>query len=210
MTLVSILYLPRPEYNSEPCRRRRDHSSVPHGRVSAFADSIIMAKVTEHFSDGQDSSENTSITKSIDWEKITQPYVSFQQYQSRRSVVYGTKGGSKSSTRTTHSYLWPVGMVACSQPLAAEAGLEVLRKGGNAGKYCSSSRVQISKMNRGSASKADAAVAVSAALNVTEPSSCGLGGYVLCHLCERCTRTSDLTPGLGMGSAYSIMLERRK
>ena len=27
-----------------------------------------------------------------------------------------------------------VGMVACSQPLAAEAGLEILRKGGNAGK----------------------------------------------------------------------------
>ncbi|KAG8901236.1 hypothetical protein FRB99_005462 [Tulasnella sp. 403] len=51
----------------------------------------------------------------------------FSAFPSRRSVVYGTKG-----------------MVACSQPLAAEAGLEILRKGGNA---------------------ADAAVAVSAALN---------------------------------------------
>lgn len=32
------------------------------------------------------------------------------------------------------------------------------------------------------ASEADAAVAISAALNVTEPSSCGLGGCTLCYL----------------------------
>ena len=72
--------------------------------------------------------------KSIDWEKIAQPYTPFQQYASRRSVVYGTKGASRSSIDVTRSYLWPVGMIACSQPLAAEAGLEILRKGGNAGK----------------------------------------------------------------------------
>lgn len=51
------------------------------------------------------------------------------------------------------------GMIACSQPIAAQAGLEILRKGGNA---------------------ADAAVAVAAALNVTEPSSCGIGGDGFC------------------------------
>ncbi|KAF8269311.1 gamma-glutamyltranspeptidase [Lactarius quietus] len=74
----------------------------------------------------------------IDWSKVDNPELVFQRFPSRRSVVYGTKG-----------------VVSSSQPLAAEAGLEVLRKGGNA---------------------ADAAVATSAALNVTEPSSCGIGG----------------------------------
>ena len=47
------------------------------------------------------------------------------------------------------------GMVAASQPLAVAAGLEVLAQGGSA---------------------ADAAVGVAAALNVTEPTSTGLGG----------------------------------
>lgn len=53
---------------------------------------------------------------SIDWSKVDHPELVFQRFASRRSVVYGTKG-----------------MVASSQPLATEAGLEILRKGGNAG-----------------------------------------------------------------------------
>lgn len=47
------------------------------------------------------------------------------------------------------------GMVGASNPLAAQAGLNILRQGGNA---------------------ADAAVATSAMMNVMDPGSCGIGG----------------------------------
>nr|OQO25463.1 hypothetical protein B0A51_07848 [Rachicladosporium sp. CCFEE 5018] len=51
------------------------------------------------------------------------------------------------------------GIVSSTQPLASACGLEVLRKGGNA---------------------ADAAVAVAAGLNMTEPGSTGIGGDMFC------------------------------
>ena len=59
-------------------------------------------------------------------------------FRSRRSMVLARRG-----------------MAAASNPLAAQAGLNILRQGGLA---------------------ADAAVAMSAVMNVTEPGACGIGG----------------------------------
>ncbi|GAA6034008.1 hypothetical protein JCM8097_000647 [Rhodosporidiobolus ruineniae] len=96
----------------------------------------------------------------------------FQPFNSRRSVVYGTKG-----------------MVACSQPLAAEAGLEILRKGGNA---------------------ADAAVAVSAALNLTEPGSCGIGGDGFCLFFDGKTKEVKALNGSGRAPAALTLKKVRE
>ena len=65
-------------------------------------------------------------------------------YPSQRRVTFGRRG-----------------MVATSQQLAAQAGLDILKKGGNA---------------------VDAAVAAAACLTVVEPCSNGLGGDAFAHV----------------------------
>ena len=76
------------------------------------------------------------------------------------------------------------GCVACTQPLASEIGLRVLRRGGNA---------------------ADAAVAVAAALNVTEPCSTGIGGDCFCLFYEASSKT---VKGINGRYAYHIVQAR--
>jgi gamma-glutamyltranspeptidase / glutathione hydrolase len=78
------------------------------------------------------------------------------------------------------------GIVAASQPLAVAAGLEILAQGGNA---------------------ADAAVATAAALNVTEPTSTGLGGD--CFALFYAADTGQVSALNGSGRApVALTLER--
>ncbi len=68
------------------------------------------------------------------------------------------------------------GMVAASQPLAVAAGLEILAAGGNA---------------------ADAAIATAATLNVTEPTSTGIGGDCFALYYEAATGRASALNGSG-------------
>ncbi|MGQ0605069.1 MAG: gamma-glutamyltransferase [Anaerolineales bacterium] len=85
-----------------------------------------------------------------------------------------------------NSYRSPVlarrGMVASSQPLASQAGLAILMQGGNA---------------------ADAAIAVASALNVTEPTSTGIGGDMFALYYE--ARTQRVTALNGSGRAPAAL-----
>ena len=90
-------------------------------------------------------------------------------FHSRRSPVYSLHG-----------------MVACTQPLAAAAGLSILAQGGNA---------------------ADAAVATAAALNVTEPASTGIGGDAFMLYYEAKTGIVHALNGSGR-APQALTLER--
>ncbi|KAK3944116.1 putative gamma-glutamyltransferase YwrD [Diplogelasinospora grovesii] len=92
---------------------------------------------------------------------------SLTKWPSRRSVVHSTRG-----------------MVACTQPLAAKCGIDVLNAGGNA---------------------ADAAVAVAAGLNVTEPCNTGIGGDMFCLFYSAATGKVSALNGSGRaGSRYTL------
>ncbi len=87
------------------------------------------------------------------------------EFNSRRSMVYAQRG-----------------MVAASNPLAAQAGLNILRQGGNA---------------------ADAAIATSAMMNVTTPGACGVGGD--CFALYFDAKTKQVTAMNGSGRAPAAL-----
>ncbi|KAH8602243.1 putative gamma-glutamyltransferase ywrD [Bisporella sp. PMI_857] len=93
-------------------------------------------------------------------------------FTSRRSVVHSTEG-----------------IVACTQPLAARAGLKVLAAGGNA---------------------ADAAVAVAAGLNLTEPMSTGIGGDMFCLFYNARTKKVEAMNGSGRAGKNCTLEAIRK
>ncbi|WWC90208.1 gamma-glutamyltransferase [Kwoniella dendrophila CBS 6074] len=90
---------------------------------------------------------------------------------SRRSTVFSTKG-----------------VVCSSQPLASEAGIRILRAGGNA---------------------ADAAIAMAAALNVVEPCNTGIGGDVFALFYSASDKTVKAINGSGR-SPKSLTLDKIK
>ncbi len=81
------------------------------------------------------------------------------------------------------------GLVATSQPLAAQAGLTILQAGGNA---------------------ADAAIATAAALNVVEPTSTGIGGDCFALYWDAKTKRVTALNGSGRSAAAASIDELRR
>ncbi|KAK3377991.1 nucleophile aminohydrolase [Podospora didyma] len=100
------------------------------------------------------------------------PSAEVMKWPSRRSVVHSTKG-----------------MVACTQPLAAKCGIDILNAGGNA---------------------ADAAVAVAAGMNMTEPCSTGIGGDMFCLYYDASTKIVSALNGSGRAGAKCTLETIRK
>ena len=81
------------------------------------------------------------------------------------------------------------GLVATSQPLAAQAGLSILQAGGNA---------------------ADAAIATAAALNVVEPMSTGIGGDCFALYWDAKSERVTALNGSGRSAAAASIDELRR
>lgn len=102
-----------------------------------------------------------------DADTINASNTDFMPFASRRSVVHSING-----------------IVACTQPLAAQAGQTILKQGGNA---------------------ADAAIAVAAALNMTEPAQTGIGGDMFCLFYNSKTKKVHALNGSGRAPNNSTL-----
>lgn len=112
------------------------------------------------------------------------PYFDAAGFSSRRSAVHSSKG-----------------IVSCSQPLAAACGIKILEQGGNcavrSGPISTSSLYLITD----TFPKKDAAVAVAAAQNVTEPAMSGVGGDMFCLFFDAKSKTVNAVNGSGRSPA---------
>jgi gamma-glutamyltranspeptidase/glutathione hydrolase len=108
------------------------------------------------------------------WQLISLPHML------RLSHPGDEKGGVMSDRRRRSMVLAPSAMVATSQPLAVEVGIEILRRGGSA---------------------VDAAIATNATLGVVEPMSCGLGGDVFAIVWDAATERLHGFDGCGRAPA---------
>ncbi|KAL8743455.1 MAG: hypothetical protein Q9184_008109 [Pyrenodesmia sp. 2 TL-2023] len=81
------------------------------------------------------------------------------------------------------------GIIASTQPLASQAGQRILQDGGNA---------------------ADAAIAVAAALNMTEPSSTGIGGDMFCLFYDAGKKKVRALNGSGRSSKNNTLDQMRR